>query len=315
MVKVFTVGSFAYTPFKNEKDLNYLSENNIELTEDISEADILISQNYKHLKKYIWIYLRKKNYLIWTLEPRFDVSFSSTRKILFGSHNCHFMNIYTNDVFTSVGAFHTRIISNNIKTLPENFKLTKKKVVALMSYYDGINASAVMRDSINIDLIALRSKIALYGNQRGVLNIYGKGWPGNISKEDSRNGDWPSRKAEILADYNFNLCFENTVATNYVTEKIWDSIGNYCLPIYYGKGTNIYSLFPENSFIDYSDFESPEQLFDYIEAMSDNEYRKKLNKCIAVYNQIREKGTDYVWQKRKEPLDKIIEKIHFIVNK
>lgn len=313
MIKLFTIKSFAYTPFKDEKDLQYLSENGIELTEDISEADILISQNYKHLKKYIWRFLKKKHYLIWTLEPRFDISFFSTRKILFGFHSCHFMNIYTNDVFTSVGVFHIRIITNNIKKLPKNYTLSTKKVVALMSYYTGVNTPSIMRNNMNIDLIALRSRVALCGKKRGLLDIFGKGWPNNISVEDSRKGNWPKRKAEILANYSFNLCFENTIAPNYVTEKIWDSIGNYCLPIYFGKGTNIYKLFPKDSFIDYSNFDSPKHLFDFIEDISDKEFRQRLNKCIVVYTTIKEKDANYAWEKKKESLEKIVKKCHSIV--
>src|SRR5690606_22526691 len=135
-----------------------------------------------------------------------------------------------------------------------------------------------------IDLIALRSQIAMEGRKRGMIDIIGKGWPGNNSIEDSRDGNWPKRKKEILKGYNFNLCFENTIAPNYVTEKIWDSIGSYCLPIYFGKGTNIYDVFPEKSFIDYANFQSLDQLFDYIEKMETHEFVERLNKCIDVYN-------------------------------
>ena len=66
------------------------------------------------------------------------------------------------------------------------------------------------------------------------------GWPKGVSKEDSREGDWVERKKQLLDNYHFNLSFENTAAYNYMTEKIWDSIENYCLPIYYGKHTNVY---------------------------------------------------------------------------
>jgi len=315
MVKLFRVKSFVYTPFSDERDLQYLSDNGIVITNNISEADLLISQNFKHLKKYFWYYFNKKKYLIWTHEPRFDISFSSVRKIFLGLHKCHFMNIYTNDVFTSIGTFHTKVIKNEIEPLVQSFKLTSKKIVALMSYYQGCDAPALIYQGKNIDLIALRSKIALEGKRRGLLDIIGKGWPENSSLENSRDGNWPKRKEEILDSYNFNFCFENTIAPNYVTEKIWDSIGCYCLPIYYGKGTNIYDLFPERSFIDYADFDSPEHLFVYIEKMEKDEFVERLNKCISVYTILKNKGPLYSWEKRKEALDKIVEKCNSIVKK
>ena len=117
-----------------------------------------------------------------------------------------------------------------------------------MSYYKGLNTEPIYIEGSNRDLISLRTKIALEGNKIGLMDVFGKGWPVSISKEDSRDGDWVHRKSELMKAYNFNLCFENTASFNYMTEKIWDSIENYCLPIYYGKHTNVYGLFPKHSF-------------------------------------------------------------------
>ncbi|CAM4097093.1 glycosyltransferase family 10 domain-containing protein [Gillisia limnaea] len=308
MIKLFLIRSFVYTPFTQEADLKYLEKNGLGITDKITEADILISQNFKHLKPFIWRYLKTKNYLVWTLEPRFDITFSSNRKILMGLHNCYFMNIYTQDVFTSIFTFHSKNIKNKLSLLNSDFKFKQKKIVALMSYYKGIDSPLLMRDNKNIDLINLRSILALEGNNRGVLDVFGKGWPNNISKEDSRLGNWPKRKEEILRGYSFNLCFENTIAYNYVTEKIWDSIGNYCLPIYYGEGTNIYSVFPENSFLDYSEFDDSDSMFHFVENISKEEYTERMNKCITVYNSISQKNTHFERDEKRKSLDKIIEK-------
>tara|TARA_R100000935_G_C2835815_1_gene168014 strand:+ start:1121 stop:2068 length:948 start_codon:yes stop_codon:yes gene_type:complete len=315
MIKLFLVGSFVYTPFTDAVDLEYLKKNGLEITDKIKEADILISQNFKHLKTYIWRFLKTKKYLVWTLEPRFDTTFTSTSEILMGLHKCYFMNIYTRDVFTSIITFHTKNIENKLSLLNEDFKFKHKNIVALMSYYKGIDTPILMRNDKNIDLINLRSELALDGNKLGTLDVFGKGWPNNISKEDSRVGDWPKRKEEILSEYSFNLCFENTIAYNYVTEKIWDSIGNYCLPIYYGAGTNIYSFFPKNSFLDYSEFKDSKSMFNFVENMSKNEYIERMNKCINVYNSISHKKTQFAWEEKRKSLDKIIEKCNIIEKK
>lgn len=314
IIKIYKVKSFAHTPFCNANDLEYLEKNGIEITENIKDADILISQNLKHLKPYFWKYLGKKKYLVWTLEPRFNTSFQSNKKYLFGLVTCHFMNIYTGDVFTTGLTFHAHNINKILTPLEGGFNISNKKAVALMSYFRGPESPELMRNGENIDLISLRSEIGLFGHERGLIKIYGKDWPNNISMEDSRQGEWKLRKFQILNKYAFNLCFENTISPNYITEKIWDSIENYCLPIYYGKGNNIYNIFPKKSFLDYSDFNNPRELFDYIENMTNLEYLERLNACIEVYNNIAGKSQDLAWKNRKGSLDAIVSKSKKLMN-
>lgn len=311
-IKVFLIKSFAFTPFSNEDDLHYLKKNGVVVTDNIREADVLVSQNLKHLKKYFWNFFSKKKYLVWTFEPRFDINFFPQKKLLGGAVTCHFMNVYTEDVFTSGLTFHAQYINKKLMPLSENYRIPDRRIVALISFFKGPDTPPLQRNNENIDLISLRSIIALEGYHNGILDIYGKGWPGNIATEDSREGNWKGRKFEILEGYSFNLCFENTITINYITEKIWDSIGSYCLPIYFGKGNNIYNIFPKDSFLDYSKFNSPNELFAYIENMSDIEFVDRMNKCISVYNKISNQGSAFVWEKRKESLDKIVEKVRMI---
>ena len=313
-IRIYKVKSFIYTPFCDEKDLAYLKEQNIHVTEDIKQADLLISQNFKHLRKYFWSHYYKKKYLVWTLEPRFDTHYHSEQKLLFGLMKCHFMNIYTEDVFTTGLTFHSQHINHKLQLLDNGFQLKNRKTAALMSYFNGIGAPPLFRDGINIDLIKLRTSIALEGLRIGIVDIYGKGWPEKIAIEDSRMGEWKMRKEEILKNYSFNLCFENTVAKNYITEKIWDSIQNYCLPIYYGKN-GIYKIFPTKSFIDYTEFSSPSALFNFVQNMSEKEYIVRMNKCIEVYNRISALGANFVWEERRKSLDMIAENIQRIVEK
>lgn len=313
-IKLFKVSNFSYTPFNNFNpgDLDYLKAYNIEIVNSSKEADIIISQNFKHIKKHFWKFIFGKKFLVWTLEPRFDTHFLSTKKYFFGLFKCHFMNIYTQDVFVSNLTFHAGMMSTRLEPISEDFQLNSKQIVALMSCYKGLNSEKLIYNNQNIDLIATRTEIALEGNKLGILDVYGKGWPSGVSKEDSREGDWPTRKKELLKPYHFNLCFENTASPNYMTEKIWGSIQDYCLPIYYGKNTNAYDLFPKDSFLDYSEFKNPTELFDYINMINTQEYIARMNKCIAVYNSINEKGPDFVKEERKKMLDKIVEKLHSI---
>lgn len=313
-VKIFKASSFAYTPFDNyvKGDLEFLLSNNISIVDNVRDADIIISQNYKHLKKYFWRFLQKKKFLVWTHEPRFDTSFKNLKNICLGLIKVHFMNVYTQDVFVSNLSFIIQLIDKKLETIEVLDTDKNKKIVGLMSYYKGLKAPKLIKDGVNIDLIALRSQIAIEGNKLSIMDVYGKDWPDGISKEDSRNGNWSDRKKNVLENYKYNLCFENTIAFNYMTEKIWDSIENYCLPIYYGKGTNVYEIFPEDSFIDYSNFQSPIELFNFIEQLPENEYIIRLNKCIKTYNLISSNHAEIARDERIKMLTKTVEKIRQI---
>lgn len=310
-IKLYKASSFKYTPFENfmEGDLDYLKKHEIEFVAEPSDADIIISQNFKHLKNYFWRTLLGANFLVWTLEPRFDTHFQNSKKYFFGFIKCHFMNIYTKDIFLSNISVHCKIINKNLDLIPPEFRIKSRKIVTLMSYYKGVDAPVLMQNGENIDLIGLRSKIAIEGSQKNAIDVYGKGWPEGISIKDSRDGNWGETKRKILEPYNFNLCFENTASHNYMTEKIWDSIENYCLPIYFAKNTNAYEIFPENSFIDYSKFNNPQELFDFVANISDEAFIERMNKCINVYNSISMQGQALVKSERKKTLDKFLEKI------
>lgn len=313
-IKLFKASNFSYTPFENffPGDMEYLNSHDIEIVSSDKLADVIISQNYKHIKKHFWKFILGKKFLIWTLEPRFDTHFVSSKKVFFGLATCHFMNIYTRDIFVRNVTIHAGIINKKLDKIPDGFNLESRKIIALMSYFKGVDAPKFIKDGENIDLISIRSKIAIEGTERNIVDIVGKGWPIGVAIEDSRSGDWSPRKKELLKQYNFNLAFENTATFNYMTEKLWDSIENYCLPIYYGKGTNAYEIFPKDSFIDYSEFSGSDELFDFIENISNKEFIERMNKCIEVYNSISNQGQDFVKKCREEMLDKIVEKLELL---
>ena len=57
-------------------------------------------------------------------------------------------------------------------------------------------------------------------------------------------------KGKLLRKYRFNICPENMDAKEYVTEKIWDSFANGCIPIYSGAlGNPEPNIFIKKAFI------------------------------------------------------------------
>ena len=80
---------------------------------------------------------------------------------------------------------------------------------------------------------------------------------------------------KYLARYKFVIAFENAICDDYVTEKLWRTLGTGSVPIYLGA-PNIESLLPnKNSAILVKDFQSPYEVANYVD---------KLNRDDGLYN-------------------------------
>lgn len=74
----------------------------------------------------------------------------------------------------------------------------------------------------------------------------------------------------LMKNYKFYLAFENSVCTDYVTEKLFNILNYDVIPIVYG-GANYAHILPPNSYIDVRNFTSPEQLVKYLHYVGNNE--------------------------------------------
>ena len=96
-------------------------------------------------------------------------------------------------------------------------------------------------------------------NRKNIFNLFGSGW----SERKSYLG-YVDDKLNTLSNYKFNICFENQKnISGYVTEKIIDSFLAQSVPIYFGS-SDISKLVPYNAFIDFRNFSSYDDLYDYI---------------------------------------------------
>lgn len=319
MIRLHKIDPLRYTPFDQnfvKKDFDFLLQQGICFTLNKKDADIFIGSKASTVEKFIIKNPRPKKVLLWTNEPRFSIITEASYRPYPLLPKIDVMNIYTGDVLIdNVSYLNKRrfLGREKLTVLSSGFKLKDRGVVALMSFFNGGKNSQLLIRGENCDLIKLRSQLALEGQKNAVLTVLGKGWPPGISIEDSRSGNWGSRKQEVLEKYNFNLCFENTVWPNYITEKIWDSIENLALPIYYGGGkSSAYEIFPAKSFLDYCEFRDPDHLYQYIADMTDKEFRERMNKCIEVYNSYVDKREDYWEEKRRKYLNVYIKRIREI---
>jgi hypothetical protein len=71
-------------------------------------------------------------------------------------------------------------------------------------------------------------------------------------------------KLATLARYKFTLAFENSIASDYVTERLFEALIAGSVPVYLGA-PNVDELAPgDRCFIDASDFSGPESLAAYL---------------------------------------------------
>lgn len=101
----------------------------------------------------------------------------------------------------------------------------------------GINRTANHRQRLNF-LHQLQSAA------NGKVDIYGRNLPNSIQSQGELKNKWHS-----MAPYYYNLAIENYTENEwYVSEKLWDSLLAWCLPIYYG-GSAADRLLPPGSFL------------------------------------------------------------------
>ena len=287
--------------FTDEISLNILKNLGYTLTSVCSEAGVIIAHSYIKLLPYALRYPRKI-LLVWTNEPRYDTSFKNTIRLPFGFPKIRIMNVYTKDVFWNnlhfLASYHfdnandlginiNRDLPNVTRQEFEAFN-KKNKIAALFTNTLGQNTK-LMKGGVNIDLSKQRCEIAIEGHKRQQLDIYGNKWPAGYALDNSgfgfeKQNPWWIEKIEMLKCYKFNLCFENTAEPYYVTEKIWHAIQAYSLPIYSSLNSSIYETFPANSFIDAVQFKTTDELLDYVQSLSTEEYLERLNMCIDVFN-------------------------------
>lgn len=70
-------------------------------------------------------------------------------------------------------------------------------------------------------------------------------------------------KIKLLEKYRYNICFENSIRSGYITEKLLEAKVAGCIPIYYGDNT-VNTDFNDCSFINYYNYSSIDQLYNTI---------------------------------------------------
>lgn len=105
------------------------------------------------------------------------------------------------------------------------------------------------------------------------FDLYGIGWG---KKEFPSYKGKINNKNEVLKNYKFSICYENqSHIKGYVTEKIFDCFYAKTIPIYWGAD-NIENYVPKDCYIDKREFKTYEELYEYINNMTEEEYNRKI---------------------------------------
>jgi hypothetical protein len=88
--------------------------------------------------------------------------------------------------------------------------------------------------------------------------------PRAFHKRELARDEGRASRLETIARYRFDLAFENSISTDYVTEKFFDPLTAGCVPVYRGA-PNIADFAPgERCYIDAADFHGPRELAEYL---------------------------------------------------
>ena len=326
MIRIYIAKKTFTSPFVDIESRTYLEQKGVSFTTNFLKADIILSVS-SSLQTYVW--LKKlfpwKKYIVWTNEPRYEKRFQN-----FIDGGSVIMNVFSGNVFFNnlhfLGSYHNNFsvdLGINLHAPPgkplssESLRRKKKFCVAVFAFRDP-EKSIILYKGQNLDLFSKRQELAGFFQKFSNTDIIGSNWPSpyNIKESsgyESKSDLWWDRKLEILQEYKFNICFENTIFPFYCTEKIWHSIAAGCLPIYYGKGTAIYNTFPQQSFIDASMFSSNEELLSFLINLPEEEHLRRFNLCLEVMHEAcKVRASDP--NSRTEILEKFVDSIQDVIS-
>lgn len=267
MTKIFFAEDMRGTPFLKQSRHRLGLPKDVVIVDSAHEADIIVARYHYILADYFHL---SRKYYLWTHEPPWCQATEKEFTNPSGEH-IYVSSAWNGDIYTDPLYYFLftppRMSSDDLRALV----VAKSKPCVLVASYRRKFDRYV--GTTNVDLCEYRQRIAIELQKRyEFCDIFGKNWPESVQiSGESRNApgnSWHDAKLEILKNYAFNLCMENTLIENYVTEKIWDAYRSACVPVYFGRGSGIYAVLRKGSFIDCSQTTSSSELYDQLSSMS-----------------------------------------------
>ena len=165
-----------------------------------------------------------------------------------GAFNATAMHLTTSEVFFTYGYYFKR--THPLRSDIQSINVTRPKMAAWFVSH--------CRPPSKRDRFAEKLQKYL------PVDIYGRCGPLKCSKK----GDDCYKMLE--RDYKFYLSFENSLCTDYITEKVWNILKLNVVPVVRGGGDYKATL-PPGSYINVEDFSSVKALADYLLMLSKND--------------------------------------------
>lgn len=265
------------------------------LPDNLTQKDIYMDVPHPwEMKLWIRIFKNSKKNILFIVEPPLVNPFSYM-KIL----HLFFSKIYTqnDNIVDNIKYFKFFLpkTRTGLETKPKKFK--DKKLLVLMNGNLAPFLPFRLLSLSTKELYTERIKAIKFFDTYHPSNfcLYGRGWnkPQRFSirqrllgylKYKSYKGEFLAKdKYKILSEFKFCLCFENSVVTGYVSEKIFDCFKAKCVPVYIGT-PNIDKLIPRSCYIDGRAFKNYSDLYNCLVNMKEDEYNRYIQNIGKLIN-------------------------------
>jgi alpha(1,3/1,4) fucosyltransferase len=188
-------------------------------------------------------------------------------------YHSYFSKVYTWDDDLVDGKKYFKFFIPELRFFDKDLKsFVEKKLVTLIARNKNSNYKNELYTKRIETIRFFEKKVPLE------FDFYGEGW----KKENFICYRGKLQSKEILKNYKFALCYENTEKIKgYITEKIFDCFYYGCVPIYLGA-SNVEKYIPKKCFIDLRDFSSYDELLVFLKNIKEEEYLQYL-KAIEEY--------------------------------
>jgi hypothetical protein len=216
---------------------DYLKED-IEVTFDVSKADIVISSIFGNQT-----IVDGKINILYTGENR-GIERKSKETIYLGFHHTDINNkIFRLPYWMTCinwwpkEFYPSNYVGGNILDISEYPRIISLEKILSREFCSIVASNGVSNRFEVVDNICTIDEVACYGSA--------------FNNRSEKN------KIDIIKNYNFNICYENSIGEGYVTEKLFEALLAKTVPIYWGSEFCQIDFNP-NSFIDCTKMNSTE---------------------------------------------------------
>ncbi|NJL83920.1 MAG: hypothetical protein HC890_15080 [Chloroflexaceae bacterium] len=266
----------SYKDLQGNTGFDYLQSKGYLYTDKFQEADVFIAINGKILPQFI---LERTILIVTEPYTRYARMYTKEYKGLFGG----FLGI--SKVNASSEEFY--LVPQNFASILEPNPAPEFTLAMIHQRYKK-QYRDLMGDREREKAVAFFDRV-LGDNFHTYARVWQKtlpwdnvGWKGTI-----KGSIMGTQKIEVIRNYRFLLCFENSRDDGYVTEKIFSALFAGVVPIYFGA-CDVSNYIPQDCFIEFDG-----QDYEFL-------YEKMIHMSPSEYEAMRERGRAFLTSKRSE---------------